>query len=136
VFVPHPLDLIAVLLGIFLAIRKSDIRAEDRARHPRVRPEDFALWQSRAVAAYTLGIRACFLKVLTDFAFLAVLRRVSLDLWLQRTLGVTLDLAWILAMIACWLLARRARRFARTAGIDLSPALPASTGQADADPPR
>ena len=128
VIVPHPLDIIAVLLGIFLAIRKSDVRGEELARHPGVRPEDFALWQSRMTSAYTIGIRACFVKVIADFAYLAVLRRVALDIFVQRAVGVTLDLAWLVAMIACWVLVRRARQFAKSARIDLSGAQPSSEG--------
>lgn len=117
--VPHPLDIIAVLLGIFLALRRSDIRAEDPTAHPGVSAPDFERWRTLAIAAYTLGTRACFAKVLVDFAFLALLRRITLELGLQRTLGVSLDLAWVVAMVTVWVLARRARRFGESVGIQL-----------------
>jgi len=122
VFVPHPLDLIAILLGIFLALRGSDIRAEDPALHPGVSPLDFQRWKERALFAYRLGARACFAKVVIDFGFVALLRRVTLDLTLQRTLGVALDLAWVVAMLACWVLARRARKLGEGLGIRIGAA--------------
>jgi hypothetical protein len=122
VIVPHPLDLIAVLLGIFLALRRSDVRGEELSFHPNVSAVDFELWRRRAVFAYTLGTRACFAKVLVDFAFLALLRRVSMELSVQRVLGAALDLAWVAAMIACWVLARRARKLAESVGIRITAA--------------
>lgn len=117
--VPHPLDLIAILLGIFLALRRSDVRAEDPARHPLVAPEAFERWRALALRAYAVGTRACFAKVIVDFAFLALLKRVPFELGLQRAIGVSLDLAWVAAMLTCWVLARRARRYADSVGIDL-----------------
>jgi hypothetical protein len=80
---PHPLDIIALLLGIFLSIRKSEVRSEDPAAHPSVSPEAFAGWQERAMRAYTLGARACFGRVFVDFVFFAVLHRVSFPEWLR-----------------------------------------------------
>lgn len=126
--VPHPFDIIAILLGIFLALRKSDVRAEDSARHPRVAIADFDRWRNDAMRAYSIGTRACFAKVLADFVFLALLQQYAMDLRLQRGIGVGLDLLWIGALVACWVSARRARRLAEQLGIDLggSPARDAS----------
>src|SRR5262245_37062092 len=101
--VPHPLDIVAILLGIFLALRKSDVRAEDSARHPRVALADFDRWRNEAIRAYTIGIRVCFFRVLLDFAFLALLQRQAFDLGLQRAIGVSIDLLWGGALVACWL---------------------------------
>lgn len=118
-FVPHPLDLIAILLGIFLAIRKGDTRAEDASRHPHVAIEVFRAWQAQAIAAYTLGIRACFLRVVLDFGLVALFRRVSVGGNVQFWLGFSVDLAWAAAMLGCWLMLRRAKRAALDARIDL-----------------
>jgi hypothetical protein len=120
-FVPHPLDIVAILLGIFLALRKSDVRAEDPARHPGVSLANFDSWRKNTLAAYSLGTRACFAKVLADFAFLAILQRTSMGLGVQRAIGVTLDLAWVIALIACWIATRRAKKQAIAAGINLFP---------------
>jgi hypothetical protein len=118
--VPHPFDIVAILLGIFLALRKSDVRAEDNARHPRVALADFDRWRSEAIRAYTIGIRVCFAKVLLDFGFLALLQRQAFELSLQRAIGAGLDLLWVGALVACWLGTRRARRLAEQFGIDLT----------------
>jgi len=120
VVLPHPLDIVAILLGIFLLLRKSEVRAEDPALHPRVAPADFEGWRKRALAAYSWGTRACFAKVLLDFLFLAYLRRAPLELRLQQTIGISLDVLWIAALVTCWIQARRARRFADQVGIQLA----------------
>ena len=117
--VPHPFDIVAILVGIFLALRKSDVRAEDSARHPRVALVDFDRWREHALRAYTIGIRACFLKVLADFAFLAVLQHYPFDLSLQRSIGFGLDLLWLGALGVYWIDSRRAKRQAEQMGIDL-----------------
>lgn len=117
--VPHPFDIVAILVGIFLALRKSDVRAEDHGRHPQVALADFDRWRERALRAYTIGIRACFLKVVADFAFLALLQRYPFELTLQRSLGFGLDSLWVIALSACWIASRRARRLADQLGMDL-----------------
>jgi len=118
--VPHPFDIVAILLGIFLALRKSDVRAEDSARHPRVALADFDRWRDAAIRAYSIGTRACFAKVLIDFGFLAVLQHYPMHLNVQRGIGIGLDLLWLAALGACWLGARRARRLSEQYGIDLT----------------
>lgn len=117
--VPHPFDIVAILLGIFLALRKSDLRAEDPARHPRVPIGEFDRWRDRSLRAYAIGTRACFAKVVADFVFLAILQRYPLDLTASRVIGVSLDLAWIAALIFCWVMIRKSRRFAARVGIYL-----------------
>ncbi|MFO7178235.1 MAG: hypothetical protein DIU78_005990 [Pseudomonadota bacterium] len=129
---PHPLDIVAILLGIFLLLRKSEVRAEDPALHPGVSSADFDTWRRRALSAYSWGTRACFVKVLFDFAFLAYLRRVALELWLARTIGITADVLWIAALVTCWVQAHRARRFADRVGIQLARRAPAAEGSTPA----
>jgi hypothetical protein len=118
-FVPHPFDIVAILLGIFLALRKSDVRAEDPSRHPRVALADFDSWRKNTLAAYSLGARACFAKVMADFAFLAVLQRTTMSLGLQRAIGVSLDAAWVIALVLCWVGTRKARKQALAIGMNL-----------------
>jgi hypothetical protein len=117
--VPDPFDIIAILLGIFLALRKSDVRSEDPARHPQVSLADFDRWRMRALSAYSLGIRACFAKVMADYAFLAYLQRYAVELYWARVIGVSITLGWLVLLIACWVRARRARRLADELHIDL-----------------
>jgi len=117
--VPHPFDIIAILLGIFLALRKSDVRSDDASRYPTLTRVDFDRWQQLALGAYTLGTRVCFFRVLADFAFLAYLQRSSMDLTLQRVLGVSLDLVWVALLGLVWVRSRRARHFMEELGVDL-----------------
>jgi len=133
--VPHPFDIVAILLGIFLALRRTDIRAEDPQRHPRVSLQDFERWRREMLAAYSIGTRACFAKVLVDFAFMAYLQRNSLDLALTRGIGVSLDAAWILALGWCFVARRRARRYGDSIGIQLTPGTTVPP-DAESTPPR
>lgn len=114
---PHPLHIVAILLGIFLLIRKSEIRADDPAAHEGVAPADFEAWRQRALAAYTIGTRACFGKVFVDFLFLAILKRVEVESWLRTSIGVSLDLAWVALLVVCWLRSRSASRLGQKLGI-------------------
>ncbi|HET9959599.1 MAG TPA: hypothetical protein VFQ61_34140 [Polyangiaceae bacterium] len=117
--VPHPFDIIAILLGLFFALRKSDVRTEELSRHPRANAADFERWQALAFSAYTFGARICFAKVMADVVFLTILRQVTPPLNVQRTIGVSMDLAWMAAVAFTFIRARRARRFAEQHGIDL-----------------
>ena len=116
--VPDPFDIIAILLGIFLALRKSDVRSEDPARYPQVSLADFDRWRMRAISAYSVGIRACFAKVMADYLFLAYLQRYPMNLSWQRGLGVSITAVWLVLLIGCWVGARRARRLAGELHID------------------
>jgi hypothetical protein len=117
--VPHLLDIPAILLAIFLALRKSDVRSEDPARHPRVALADFDRWRAEALRAYSFGVYGCFAKVVADFVFLAVLERIQFNLTLQRVIGVSLDVSWFILLGVCWYKSRKARRFASSVGIDV-----------------
>jgi hypothetical protein len=116
--VPDPFDIIAILLGIFLALRKSDVRSEDPSRHPQVAIADFDRWRMRAISAYSLGIRACFAKVMGDYAFLWYLQRNGMNLSLQRAIGISITVVWFGLLVACWVASRRARRLAGELRID------------------
>lgn len=116
---PHPLDIVAILLGVFLLIRKSEIKADDASLHEGVSPADFEEWRRRALAAYTVGTRACFGKVFLDFVLLAFMRRVPLEQWVRTSIGVSLDVAWVVLLVACWVLSRRAHRLKDKLGIGL-----------------
>jgi hypothetical protein len=39
---PHPLDLIALVLGVLFALRQMDVSQRQAASFPHVQPEDFA----------------------------------------------------------------------------------------------
>lgn len=115
--IPHPLDLPAILLGIFLLFRRSDVRGEDPSAYPRVLGADFERWRKAMLTAYSLGARACFGRVFLDFALVALLRRFPLELSLQRTVGLSIDIGWVALLITCWVLVRRARKLGERLGI-------------------
>jgi hypothetical protein len=117
VLLPHPLDIVALLLGVFLLIRKSEVRADDASLHEGVSIADFESWRQKALSAYTIGTRACFGKVFLDFVFLALLRRFPLEAWLRTSLGVSLDLVWVGLLVLCWLRSRRANQLRTKLGI-------------------
>nr|PZN17338.1 MAG: hypothetical protein DIU78_24515 [Pseudomonadota bacterium] len=60
------------------------------------------------------------------------MRRVALELWLARTIGITADVLWIAALVTCWVQAHRARRFADRVGIQLARRAPAAEGSTPA----
>jgi len=119
--VPHPFDIIAILLGIFLALRKSDVRSDDVSRYPGLSHADFDKWREMALSAYTLGARTCFLRVMFDFAFLAYLQRTTMNLAVQRGVGVAIDVIWIAVLISVYVRSRRARQFLVERGMFLNP---------------
>jgi hypothetical protein len=123
--------MVAILLAIFLALRKNETRADDGSAWQGVGAQDFEQWRARALAAYTLGIRACFAKVLVDFALAALFERFGAAAWLRMALGVSLDVAWVAVMLVVWVRAHRAQKLGdglRRAGAQ---ALAASAGSPD-----
>jgi hypothetical protein len=119
VLLPHPFDLVAILIGIFLALRRSELAGEEGPADEGRRLA-FELFRAHATAAYTLGIRVCFFKVVADFSFSAYLHRYQTSLWLARTLGISLDLLWVLALVVCWIRTRRAARERQSLSLDQS----------------
>lgn len=107
---PHPLDIVALLLGVFLLMRKSDVRAEDAANYPESLRAELESWRARALAAYTIGTRACFGRVFADFIFMALLRRVAVPDFLRWGVGIAIDVGWVALLVLCWLRARSAHK--------------------------
>jgi hypothetical protein len=107
---PHPLDIVALLLGVFLLMRKSEVRVEEAANYPESVRADFETWRARAFAAYTIGTRACFGRVFVDFLFMALLHRVTVPDALRWGVGVAIDVGWIALLVLCWVRARSAQK--------------------------
>ena len=118
---PHPLDLIALILGILFVLRQMDVGQRSADLFPEVPAADFESWKQRAGRAYRLGSSVCFGKVLLDI----VLSRVYLSLqppaWIRLPAGIALDVAWAALVIAAWIASRRARALARELGIERLP---------------
>ena len=90
---PHPLDLIALILGVLAALRQLETSGRRPERYPWVDPANFERWQRTAQAAYRLGVSACFGKVLLDIALSLLFRVRPLPFPVQVTVGVSVDLA-------------------------------------------
>lgn len=120
---PHPLGLFALVFGILLTMRKLDVSHRLAEQFPNVRPADFEGWKAQAMAAYGLGVWACFLKLMVDFAGKYLFERFQPPPAVALSIGISLDVAWIVAMIVTWRRIRAAHVVAGRLGIE-TPARP------------
>jgi hypothetical protein len=116
--VPHPLDLIALILGILFTLRHMNVSQRQPEELPNVRADDFLRWKAAAAGAYRLGSSACFGKVLLDLVFAYVMRTYALTTAIRWSIGLTLDLGWIALVVLCAWRVRRAHALARELGIE------------------
>lgn len=100
------LDILAVILGVLFTIRKLDAQRRAHKEFPHVDPKEFASWQSREVTVYTVGMFACFSKVLADQVFIRFLAE-GLPATQVPRVGMLIDLSWILIMVVTFI--RRAQ---------------------------
>lgn len=119
---PHPLDLVALILGIYSALRQMDVSARQADRYPGVEPAIFERWQAKAKAAYRLGMAANFGKVLLDIVLARVLWAFAMPTALRTGIGLSVDVAWVALLILTFVRARRALAFAREHGLEKRPA--------------
>jgi hypothetical protein len=125
---PHPLDLIALVLGVLFALRQMDVSQRQAASFPHVPAADFARWWQKARGAYRLGTSACFGKILLDLGVAYAMARVPLPRAAQWGIGLSLDFAWVvLVVLAVWR-SSRAHRLARELGIEARVAPASSDG--------
>ena len=121
---PHPLDLIALILGVLAALRQLETSGRRPESYPWVDAPNFERWKRAAQAAYRLGVSACFGKVLLDIALSLLFRVRPLPFPVQVTIGVSVDLGWVLLMIIAFVRWRRAHAVAREVGMDRRPVPP------------
>lgn len=117
--VPHPLDLIALILGILFTLRQMDVTQRQAANFPAVREADFTRWWELARGAYRLGSSVCFAKILLDIAAAYWMRHAPPPAAVRWAVGLTLDLGWIALVIVAWVRSRRAHAVARDLGIEV-----------------
>jgi hypothetical protein len=63
-------DALAVILGVWLTLRKLDANSHDFAKHPEIPKEDFDRWQRSAARAYAIGSYGCFFREVFHFGFI------------------------------------------------------------------
>jgi hypothetical protein len=116
---PHPLDLIALILGILFTLRQMDVTQRQAKNFPDVREADFTRWWQSARSAYRLGSSACFGKILVDIAVAYIMQHVPMPMPLRVGIGLTLDLGWVALVVLAFLGSRRAHALARDLGIEV-----------------
>jgi len=117
--VPHPLDLIALILGILFTLRQMDVTQRQAASFPQVREADFMRWWQLARGAYRIGASASFAKILLDITAAYWMRHAFPPAALRWTVGLTLDLGWVALVAIAWARSRRAHALARDLGIEV-----------------
>ena len=120
---PHPLGLFALIFGILLTMRKLDVSHRLAEQFPNVRPADFDGWKAQAMGAYGFGVWACFIKLMVDLAGRYLFGRLLPTREVALTIGVSLDVIWIVAMIVTYRRIRAAHAVAGRLGIE-TPARP------------
>jgi hypothetical protein len=118
---PHPLDLLALILGILFTLRQMDIANRQPDRYPGVPLADFERWKRAAQVAYRWGSSACFAKVLLDIAFAWLMARYPFPAGLRWGIGLTLDLGWVALVIYSYSRVMRARKLGRAVGTEAPP---------------
>jgi hypothetical protein len=115
---PHPLDLIALVLGVLFALRQMDVTQRQAASFPHVPPADFDRWWKKARGAYRLGSSVCFGKIMLDIVVARAMGAWPLPNAARWGIGLSLDAAWaVLVVLAVWR-SSRAHRLARELRIE------------------
>ena len=115
---PHPFDIVALILGVYSALRQMDVSGRQAANYPGVAAEVFERWRALAQSAYRLGMAANFGKVLLDLVLSRLLFAFPMPAAVRTGIGVSVDLAWVALVILTFVRARRALAFAREHGIE------------------
>lgn len=116
---PHPLDLIALVLGILFTLRQMDVTQRQAASFPQVREADFDRWWQLARGSYRLGSTVCFAKIIADIAAAYWMRHALPPAAVRWAVGLTLDLGWLALVAVAWFRSRRAHALARDLGIEV-----------------
>ena len=115
----HLLHPVVLILGVLFALRRMDVSTRTVEQHPGVEAELFRQWKQRANGAYGLGMAACFGKVLLDFAFAYWFHKLTPPPHAVRiTIGLSLDVGWVVLVIVSYWKVRKTHAFARQAGIE------------------
>lgn len=122
------LDIVAIILGVLLTIRKLDAQRRTQKEFPHVRAEDFARWQRLEVSVYGTAVFACFAKVFVDWGFVYFLAD-GLPVRTVRAIGATIDISWILVLIATFFRTTRLAKLRRELRIVLGGFMVESGGE-------
>lgn len=116
--VPDLFDILAVIFGILLTIRKLDVSRRSASEFPSVDPARFEAWRAFASSVYTWGSWACFSKIVLDLVFTQLVA-AHVPLGAVRGIGAAIDLGWAAFMIFTAVRSGKARREREALGIVL-----------------
>jgi len=114
-------DVLTLVLGIWLTIRKLDVRPREAADHPGVDPAQFARWKDLALGAYNLGSIGCFAKLALDYLLQYGAPRLGVPWPAIRALGLGLFLVWVALLVTVWVRSHRAKKLQDELGLRLLP---------------
>lgn len=114
------LDVLALVFGIWLNIRKLDVRKRQPSEHPNVAPADFERWQRMAAGAYGHGSLVCFIKLGADLFLRLAAPGLGVPWPVIRGAGLALFLGWVGTLIYVWVRSFQARRLQERLGIAIS----------------
>ncbi|MBI3202532.1 MAG: hypothetical protein HYZ29_13405 [Myxococcales bacterium] len=115
------LDVLALVFGIWLTIRKLDVRRREASDHPDVPSAEFERWKAMALGAYNLGSLGCFAKLGIDYLLQLGGPRVGVPWAVIRVGGAGLFVAWVVLLVAVWVQAHRAKKLQEKLGLQLLP---------------
>lgn len=87
-------DILAVIFGVLFTIRKLDAQRRLPKEFPQVPQDEFLDWRARETAAYSLGMIACFSKVIAKLLVVYVFHD-KVTYQMLRLLGMSIDLSWV-----------------------------------------
>ncbi|MCC6666384.1 MAG: hypothetical protein IT375_21705 [Polyangiaceae bacterium] len=114
-------DVLALVFGIWLTVRKLDVRRREAADHPGVEPAEFERWKAMALGAYNLGSLGCFAKLALDYLLQLGGPRVGVPWPVIRVGGAGLFVAWVVLLVTVWVQAHRAKKLQEKLGLQLLP---------------
>lgn len=117
---PHPLDLIYLILGVLFSLRQLDMSMRLSKNHPNVAEADFERWKRASVLAYRTGAWTAFGKVLIDIVLAYAFRSLLPPVLVMRSVGIALDVAAVVLIVYAVVRVRRARALGRELGIELN----------------
>lgn len=116
---PHPLDLIYLILGVLFSLRQLDVSMRLAKNHPNVAEADFERWKRTSLLAYRTGAWTSFGKVLIDIVLAYTFRSLLPPVVLMRSVGIALDVAAVALIVYAVVRIRRARALGRELGVEL-----------------
>lgn len=116
-------DIVTLIIGVFLTVRKLDVKRREAQDFPDVQSAAFEAWKAAALRAYNVGSFACFGRLFLDYVLRYGIARV-VPWGVIQVGGGILFFGWVAFMVYAFVLSSRARGLQEKAKIVLLPAAP------------